>query len=73
MGGAQGKPEEDKMFNDHGLLRLGELRTAELRKEAEQYRLANAVRRRRSYPAAVRISAIACLTALGTIVFVLAR
>jgi hypothetical protein len=61
------------MFNDSGLLRLGQLRAAELRREAERHRLAEAIRLGRPYPAAVGISAIACLTALGAILFVLVR
>jgi hypothetical protein len=61
------------MFNDNGLLRLGQIRAVELLREAEQHRLAEAVRRGRSYPGALRLSAIASVVALGAIVFALVR
>jgi hypothetical protein len=61
------------MLSDPGLLRLGQLKADGLRKLAERYGLADAVRQGRECPAAVGTSAITCAVALGAIAIALGR
>jgi hypothetical protein len=64
------------MFNHQMLLRLGEQRTAELRKEAAEHRLASAFRRSAPSlptPVRARLLAGAWVTALGAVLLLIAR
>jgi hypothetical protein len=64
------------MFNDQVLLRLGQERAAELRKEAAEHRLANSLRRPApAHPSLVRarLLAGAWVTALGAVLLLIAR
>ncbi len=64
------------MFNHQMLLRLGEERSAELRREAAEHRLASSLRRPTpSHPSLVRarLLAGAWVTALGAVLLLIAR
>jgi hypothetical protein len=64
------------MFNHQMLLRLGEQKTADLRREAAEHRLASTIRRPApAHPSLVRarLLAGAWVTALGAVLLLIAR
>jgi hypothetical protein len=67
------KPKEDEMYNDQMWLKLGEQRAAELRKEADQHRLANSVRRIPPSFDRARVLAGVWVTALGAVLLLVVR
>jgi hypothetical protein len=61
------------MFNGYMWLKLGQIRAADLQKEAKEHRLANSFQKRRPPWAAARLLASVWLVAFGAVVFLLAH
>jgi hypothetical protein len=57
-------------MNDYAMLKIGQQRAADLRKEAEDYRLANSIRPVRPSWAAARVLASIWVVALGVMLLV---